>query len=274
MSPLSLSNGELSVDLSGCAEATDAPSLWCDWSLPYGPDASWSSWQTAGDSSDFDGMSVGDIIVNTRRMVISKATSVSVDSATGKTSVVALGLLDLGKMRLFDVSTEVDVDPGETDTQTVSGNNHAYPANCIVFNPATGNLMKVTAEYVPEYSKRPTPLSLLGLCNLYDVAGAFTAQSPLSLSNGVLSIDLSGYASLSGATFTGAVSGVTPTAGSHFATKQYVDQAAPTIQATAPLSYSNGTISIDLSGYATQSWVTQQISAAIADLDDLSEEEF
>lgn len=35
---------------------------------------------------------------------------------------------------------------------------------------------------------------LAGLCNLYDVAAAFTASSPLSLANGVLSIDLSAYA--------------------------------------------------------------------------------
>ena len=39
------------------------------------------------------------------------------------------------------------------------------------------------------------------------------------------SSDLSGYAALTGATFTGAVSGIAPTADAHFATKQYVDQA-------------------------------------------------
>lgn len=43
-----------------------------------------------------------------------------------------------------------------------------------------------------------------------------------------------------------------------------------TFAPASPLSLSNGVLSIDLSGYATQSWVTQQISAAIADLDDLS----
>ena len=35
--------------------------------------------------------------------------------------------------------------------------------------------------------------------------------------------NMNNYAALAGATFTGAVSGVTPTANAHFATKAYVD---------------------------------------------------
>ena len=286
VSPLALNDGELSVDLSGYAEATDAPGFWCGWSYPYYQEAYTSGWQIVGNTSELEGMAVGDILVNVIRMTLGKVTQVSTNSTTGKTTVIVMGMLDLGHMRMFEATTQVDVDPGDTDTQTLTGNNHIFPAGCIIFNPTTGNLMQVTSEYVPQYTKHDTPLALQGLCNLYDVAAAFTAQSPLSLSNGVLSIDLSGYAALSGATFTGAVSGVTPTANAHFATKQYVDQAMPAIQAASPLSYSNGTISIDLtsyatkqyvdnavpslSGYATQTWVTQQIDAAIADLDDLS----
>lgn len=41
-----------------------------------------------------------------------------------------------------------------------------------------------------------------------------------------------------------------------------------TFTPASPLSLSGGVLSIDLTSYATQSWVTQQISAAIADLDD------
>lgn len=45
--------------------------------------------------------------------------------------------------------------------------------------------------------------------------------------------------------------------------------------ASSPLAIdANNDISIDLSNYATQSWMTQQINAAIADLDDLSEVSF
>ncbi|WP_417118845.1 collagen-like protein [Olsenella phocaeensis] len=47
-----------------------------------------------------------------------------------------------------------------------------------------------------------------------------------------------------------------------------------TFSPASPLSLSNGTLSIDLSAYATQTWVNQQISAAIADLNDLSDQEF
>ena len=47
-----------------------------------------------------------------------------------------------------------------------------------------------------------------------------------------------------------------------------------TFTPASSLSLSGGVLSIDLTSYATQSWVTQQISAAIADLDDLSEVSF
>lgn len=257
VAPLALSNGELSVDLSDYVEATDAPSVWCGWSYPYYQEAYTSSWQIVGNTNELEGMAVGDILVNLIRMTLGKVMQVSTDPNTGKTSAIVMGILDLGRMRMFEVTTQVNVDPGETDTQTLTGNNHIFPAGCIVFNPTTGNLMRVTAEYVPQYTKRTTPLTLEGLCNLYEKAEEFTASSPLALANGVLSIDLSEYAALTGATFTGAVSGVAPTANAHFATKQYVDNAVPS-----------------LSGYATQTWVTQQIDAAIAGLDDLSEVSF
>ena len=86
----------------------------------------------------------------------------------------------------------------------------------------------------------------------------YTAASPLSIdANDEISIDLSAYTALAGATFTGAASGITPTSNSDFATKGYVDGVIPS-----------------LSGYATESWVTQQINAAIAALDDFSEVSF
>lgn len=47
-----------------------------------------------------------------------------------------------------------------------------------------------------------------------------------------------------------------------------------TFTPASPLSLSAGVLSVDLSSCATQSWVTQQIKAAIADLDDLSEVSF
>ena len=42
----------------------------------------------------------------------------------------------------------------------------------------------------------------------------------------------------------------------------------------SPLSLADGTLSVDLSRCATQAWVTQQVAAAINDLNDLEEEQF
>ncbi|MBQ9000659.1 MAG: BppU family phage baseplate upper protein, partial [Eggerthellaceae bacterium] len=44
VSPLALSNGELSVDLSGYAEVTDAPGVWIGWDFPYYTEANESGW--------------------------------------------------------------------------------------------------------------------------------------------------------------------------------------------------------------------------------------
>ena len=238
------------------------------------------------------GMKVGDFVFSGTYRTLSRASNVYAnENYGGKTSAI-LGLVaDLGAMRKFETTTAIDADPGETVQASIpAGETSVMPAGCVLLNTSTGNLMRTTTEAAPASASAATPVTVEGLCNLFDVAAAFTASSPLSLSNGVLSIDLSEYAALAGATFTGAVSGIAPTANAHFATKQYVDEAVPAIQASSPLSFSNGTISIDLSsyatkqyvdnavpllsGYATESWVTQQINAAIAALDDLSEEEF
>ena len=69
-------------------------------------------------------------------------------------------------------------------------------------------------------------LSVQGICNLLSGGGSsLSASSPLSISNDTISIDLSAYAPLAGATFTGAVTGITPTSDYHLATKKYVDDA-------------------------------------------------
>lgn len=66
----------------------------------------------------------------------------------------------------------------------------------------------------------------------------YTAASPLSIdANDEISIDLSGYAVLAGATFTGAVSGITPTANAHFATKKYVDDAIAALDDLSGVSF-------------------------------------
>ena len=81
------------------------------------------------------------------------------------------------------------------------------------------------------YTQRAAGLRLTG-CDGADgqdgfspTAIVFTPASPLALRNGELSIDLPAYAALAGATFTGAVTGITPTSNMHFTTKKYVDDA-------------------------------------------------
>lgn len=68
---------------------------------------------------------------------------------------------------------------------------------------------------------------MLGFYNSNVAAGStYTAASPLLIgANDEISIDLSAYAALAGATFTGAVSGIAPSADANFATKKYVDDA-------------------------------------------------
>ncbi|MDE0705692.1 MAG: hypothetical protein OXH59_18440, partial [Rhodospirillaceae bacterium] len=73
------------------------------------------------------------------------------------------------------------------------------------------------------------------VAGLVDAAGAKAAAAALlaTLSefsydpqSDALSLDLSAYATLAGATFTGAVKGVAPAAAADFATKAYVDSVA------------------------------------------------
>ena len=92
--------------------------------------------------------------------------------------------------------------------------------------------MNVTAKATPDNgATAKVRVSAVGLANFFNanVSGGgatYTAASPLSIdSNDEISIDLSGYAALSGATFTGAVTGITLTSNNHLATKKYVDDA-------------------------------------------------
>ena len=120
---------------------------------------------------------------------------------------------------------------------------HSVCTGTLILNTTTGALMRATSTANPANASATTvTVSAVGLGNVFGSGTSYTASSSLSIdANNDISIDLSGYAALAGATFTGAVSGVTPTANAHLTTKAYVDQA---------------------------------ISDAIAALDDLSEESF
>ena len=91
-------------------------------------------------------------------------------------------------------------------------------------NPASAGAATVTVNAV-------------GLGNVFAGGTSLSASSPLSIANDNISIDLSAYAALAGATFTGAVSGIAPTADANFATKKYVDDAIAALDDLSGVSF-------------------------------------
>ena len=196
-SPLALSNGVLSVDLSGYAESSDLPpKLWQGMFVP-GPAE--GALETRGYLAiPFEGLKVGDFFLSTRSDRLSVVESIS--GSQGAWSVGVRGVLDLAKIRGILPTTDIDLAAGVSGSAQVDVWDHALAAGALLLNTTSGNLMRVTSHV--------------------DAA-----------------VDL-------GTSVTVAATGI------------------------------GNVFGPDLTGYATQSWVTQQINAAIAALDDLSEESF
>ena len=256
--PLALSNGELSVDLSAYAQSADLPNFFYGQYAPAASEGGTSN--TLVNNETYQGIKAGDLTWNTLQDALSVITRVY--ESNGRLYADAKGISQMSRIRGIVPTTIADVAPGVTSSRNIDALGHAVYAGTLVLNVNSGNLMKVNTTERASPNVQSLMASLTGLANIYNanVSGGstYTAASPLSIdANDEISIDLSAYAALAGATFTGAVSGITPTANAHFATKGYVDGAIPS-----------------LSGYATETWVTQQINAAIAALDDLSEGSF
>lgn len=192
----------------------------------------------------YQDIKVGDFCYNTLADTLVCVTSVS--EQTYSMSIGFRGVTQPSKLRGIVPTDVLDLEPGVSGSATTDVMDHAVYAGTLLLNKASGNLMVATSSANARGAGFGVTIAATGLANIYNsnVSGgaAYTASLPLSIdTNNNISIDLSAYAALAGATFTGAVSGITPTANAHFTTKQYVDSA---------------------------------ISDAIADLDDLSEVSF
>ena len=239
-SPLALSNGVLSVDLTGYAEDSDLPpKLWFGSSVPSCPENGVSSKSVT--ISLYPGLRVGDYMLSTTADTLVQVTSISQSGYS--TYVGVKGVMEFPKIRGFIPTTDIDLAAGVTGTADVDVWDHAVHVGTILLNTTSGNLMRVNSSVnsAGGYGFKVS-ISATGLGNIYNanVSGGatYTAASPLSIdANDEISIDLTGYAALAGATFTGAVSGIAPTANAHFATKKYVDDAIAALDDLSGVSF-------------------------------------
>ena len=230
-SPLSLVNGVLSVDLSSCAGTSDLhPRLWLIQNVGYVAEGSTQAIDAS--YSGITDIAVGDWVMHTIQGTLSIVTAMC-----GPTCVTLKGILELPTLQGIVPTTALDLAVG------VSGN--AYDGNVrrrvrsgtLLLNRTTGALMQANRD-CNALNGGGCFLYGTGIGNVFGGGASYTASSPLSIdASNDISIDLSSYAALAGATFTGAVSGIAPTANAHFATKKYVDDAIAALDDLSGVSF-------------------------------------
>ncbi|MBP3885169.1 MAG: collagen-like protein, partial [Olsenella sp.] len=218
-SPLSLSNGVLSVDLSGCAGASDLhPRLWLIQNVGYVAEGSTQAIDAS--YSGITDIAVGDWVLHTIQGTLSIVTAMS-----GPTYVTLKGILELPALQGIVPTTALDLAAGASGNAYDGNVRRRVRSGTLLLNPTTGALMQANRD-CNALNGGGCFLYGTGIGNVFGGGSSYTASSPLSIdANNDISIDLSAYAALAGATFTGAVSGIAPTANAHFATKKYVDDA-------------------------------------------------
>lgn len=218
-SPLSLDNGVLSVDLSGCADVADLhPRLWLIRNV-----ACVAEGETLAIDAEYAGITdiaVGDWVLHTIQGTLSVVTAMS-----GPSYVTLRGILELPTLQGIVPTTALDLAAGASGSAYDSAVRRRIRTGTLLLNPTTGALMRASRDCNAQNGGGCFVYGT-GLGNVFGGGSSYTASSPLSINaNNDISIDLSAYAALSGATFTGAVLGVAPTANAHLTTKGYVDQA-------------------------------------------------
>ena len=198
VAPLALVNGELTVDLSGCADAEDLAGMF----------ESGLNVLEVGESSTTTftgytgGYQVGQLLYSTRSDSLCRVTAI--DEAQHK--VTAKGIVELKRLRGL-IETTLDVAPGQTGSGYAKVGGNALAAGTLMLNVTSGNLMRVTSDVTrPSTVNGSQYVSVAGVGNVYAGGSTLTATAPLSISNDVISIDLTAYA-----------------------TKQYVDDAIAAI---------------------------------------------
>ena len=132
-SPLSLSNGTLSIDLSGYTGTSDLPPrLWVG---PFVPsDTEYSSSSSTVDKTYYPGLKAGDFMWNTLADTVIKVTNVT-ESAYSY-SVVFDGMIDLSRARGILATTDIDLAPGVSGSANVSIKGHSVNAGTMTLLPS------------------------------------------------------------------------------------------------------------------------------------------
>ncbi len=185
VSPLSLSNGELSVDLSGYQTATTRLGRLI--ALNQAPNAAEDISSAAG--VVLTDVQVGDFIWDRSTDRLTRVKTI----ASARTTIE--GILELQKFRTLIPTTTLDVAEGQTGSGTVDVDKHPVRAGTLILNTTSGNLMTVTTNVSKPWSGSAATVSVLGLGCVFGGSASYTASSPLSIdSSNDISIDLSSYA--------------------------------------------------------------------------------
>ncbi|MBR1830582.1 MAG: hypothetical protein IJ781_13985, partial [Atopobiaceae bacterium] len=128
----------------------------------------------------------GDLVWDRVYDTIARVTAIS-------TTTTLSGVLELARLRGL-IETTLDVAPGEAGSGTTDVGRHALKAGTLLLNVASGNLMRVRADVQAPYTGSTATVAVEGVGNVYAGGSSLAAQSPLSIDDGVISIDLSGYA--------------------------------------------------------------------------------
>ncbi len=206
-SPLYETGDAVSIDLSSYATKAELPAkLWVGTGFPTTGENAQTSNATIGNATTYADMKDNDLILNMITDTLCQVSNLHVSGAIlyGRCT----GLFDVSQFRGIHCTTQFDAAPGITVQGEVGTWNHTLRSGALLLNTTTDNLMKLTADTKPTTLGYNTTANVVGLANIFDA-----------------NVDLSTYAALTGATFTGAVKGIAPTSDMHFATKKYVDDA-------------------------------------------------